>query len=82
MQIARRTGRGRGPLRVAVVAAAIGLVASGCGGAKVGATSSAGGGSSGKCGTFNLAVNPWVGYEANAAVIALRRREASSAARW
>ncbi len=43
MQIARRTGRGRGPLRVAVVAAAIGLVASGCGGAKVGATSSAGG---------------------------------------
>ena len=29
-----------------------------------------GGGSSGKCGTFNLAVNNWVGYEANAAVIA------------
>ena len=36
MQIAPRTGRGHGPLRVAVVAAAIGLVASGCGGAKAG----------------------------------------------
>jgi glycine betaine/proline transport system substrate-binding protein len=71
MQIARTTGRGLRPLRVAVVAAAIGLVASGCGGAKVGSTSTAAGGSSGKgCPTFNLAVNNWVGYEANAAVVA------------
>jgi len=27
-------------------------------------------GSNGTCGTFNLAVNPWVGYEADAAVVA------------
>ncbi|WP_328666046.1 ABC transporter substrate-binding protein [Streptomyces sp. NBC_00322] len=42
-----------------------------CGGAKVGESGSdKAGGGAGKCGTFNLAVNPWVGYEANAAVIA------------
>ncbi len=44
---------------------------SACGGAKVGESS--GGGASakaGNCGTFNLAVNPWVGYEADAAVVA------------
>ncbi|WP_328875251.1 ABC transporter substrate-binding protein [Streptomyces sp. NBC_00287] len=53
-------------------AAVIGLTLSACGGAKVGDNSSDAGGSdsSGKCGTFNLAVNPWVGYEANAAVLA------------
>jgi glycine betaine/proline transport system substrate-binding protein len=49
--------------------AVLGLTLSACGGAKVG-DSSAGAGSSGKCGTFNLAVNPWVGYEADAAVVA------------
>jgi glycine betaine/proline transport system substrate-binding protein len=43
------------------------LALAGCGGAKVGDTSS---GAAGDCGTFNLAINPWVGYEANAAVIA------------
>ncbi|KOV82755.1 glycine/betaine ABC transporter substrate-binding protein [Nocardia sp. NRRL S-836] len=43
------------------------LALAGCGGAKVGDTSS---GAAGDCGTFNLAVNPWVGYEANAAVLA------------
>ncbi|GAA2325265.1 ABC transporter substrate-binding protein [Streptomyces cuspidosporus] len=41
-----------------------------CGGAKVGDNSSSGSKGSGKCGTFNLAVNPWVGYQADAAVIA------------
>ncbi len=52
--------------------AVLGLTLTACGGAKVGDSSSDAGGSggSGKCGTFNLAVNPWVGYEANAAVIA------------
>ncbi|MDJ0340998.1 ABC transporter substrate-binding protein [Streptomyces sp. H10-C2] len=51
--------------------AALALVLSGCGGAKVGGSGSdPAGGSAGKCGPFNLAVNPWVGYEANAAVIA------------
>ncbi|MEV5902016.1 ABC transporter substrate-binding protein [Streptomyces sp. NBC_00015] len=47
----------------------IGLTLTACGGAKVG-DDSADSGSSGKCGTFNLAVNPWVGYEADAAVVA------------
>ncbi|GAB2847519.1 ABC transporter substrate-binding protein [Streptomyces deserti] len=52
--------------------AVLGITLTACGGAKVGDSSSeaGGSGSSGKCGTFNLAVNPWVGYEANAAVIA------------
>ncbi|MFJ6661890.1 ABC transporter substrate-binding protein [Streptomyces sp. NPDC091377] len=51
--------------------AVLGLTLTACGGAKVGDSSDAGGsGGSGACGTLNLAVNPWVGYEANAAVIA------------
>ncbi|HSX99241.1 MAG TPA: ABC transporter substrate-binding protein [Streptomyces sp.] len=53
--------------------AVLGLALTACGGAKVGDSSSSGSdssGDSGKCGTFNLAVNPWVGYEANAAVVA------------
>ncbi|WP_340374458.1 ABC transporter substrate-binding protein [Streptomyces sp. SS7] len=52
--------------------AVLGLTLTACGGTKVGDSSSQAGssGGSGKCGTFNLAVNPWVGYEANAAVIA------------
>ncbi|GAA3588847.1 MULTISPECIES: ABC transporter substrate-binding protein [Streptomyces] len=52
--------------------AVLGLTLTACGGAKVGDDSAGSGGSgdSGKCGTFNLAVNPWVGYEANAAVVA------------
>ena len=49
--------------------AVLGLTLTACGGAKVGDSSAAGSGSSGKCGTFNLAVNPWVGYEADAAVV-------------
>jgi glycine betaine/proline transport system substrate-binding protein len=55
---------------------AVGLaVLTGCGGAKVGGTgSNPGANSSGAtktaaCGTFNLADNPWVGYEADVAVI-------------
>ena len=52
--------------------AVLGLTLTACGGAKVGDTSSGSNnaGSSGKCGNFNLAVNPWVGYEADAAVVA------------
>ncbi|MFD8232925.1 ABC transporter substrate-binding protein [Streptomyces sp. NPDC059696] len=50
--------------------AVLGLTLTACGGAKVGDDSAAGSGSSGTCGTFNLAINPWVGYEANAAVLA------------
>jgi glycine betaine/proline transport system substrate-binding protein len=58
---------------VAVAAAALALAASACGGAKVGDTSAGGEGSAssgGKCGPVNIAVNNWVGYEANAAVVA------------
>jgi glycine betaine/proline transport system substrate-binding protein len=53
--------------------AVLGLTLTACGGAKVGDDSAGGSGGSagsGKCGTFNLAINPWVGYEANAAVLA------------
>jgi glycine betaine/proline transport system substrate-binding protein len=70
MQISRNTRRGRIP-QLAVAATAIALVASGCGGAKVGAETAGGSSGSGQgCPAFNLAVNNWVGYEANAAVIA------------
>jgi glycine betaine/proline transport system substrate-binding protein len=53
-------------------AAALALTVGACGGAKVGSTSAGGGSSSNgaKCGQVNLAVNNWVGYEANAAVVA------------
>jgi glycine betaine/proline transport system substrate-binding protein len=51
--------------------AVLGLTLTACSGAKVGDSTSAGAKSSGgKCGAFNLAVNPWVGYEADAAVVA------------
>src|SRR6202012_4123220 len=53
--------------------AAAGVALAGCGGATVGSsggTSGGSGGSGGNCGTVNLAVNPWVGYEADAAVFA------------
>ena len=51
---------------VGVALAAI-LAMSGCGGEKIG---NSGAGAKGACGNFNIAINPWVGYEANAAVIA------------
>ncbi|MEW2402358.1 ABC transporter substrate-binding protein [Streptomyces sp. NPDC046862] len=50
--------------------AVLGLTLTACGGAKVGDDPAAADGGPGKCGTFNLAVNPWVGYEADAAVVA------------
>jgi glycine betaine/proline transport system substrate-binding protein len=56
-------------------ALAVGLtVLTACGGAKVGESSTASTTTSGAtktaaCGTFNLADNPWVGYEADVAVI-------------
>lgn len=69
-----RRGRRGGITILAVLA----LIVAGCGGATVQETSGGddtgdGGGSEAvvaDCGDFNLAVNPWVGYEANAAVIA------------
>ena len=73
MLITRSNVTGRGTRQLTVAAAALVLVASGCGGAKVGADSkpAAVGSAAGKtCPNLNLAVNSWVGYEANAAVIA------------
>ncbi len=61
----------RGPLLLLVAVVSLTLAA--CGGAKVTNSSSAAPATSTStkaCGTFNLAVNPWVGYEANAAVLA------------
>jgi len=55
-------------LRFTAAAAVLSLTIAGCSGAK----SDAGSGASpapGAKGTVNLAVNPWVGYEANAAVV-------------
>jgi len=54
---------------VRAASVALALTLAGCGGAKVGESSSGSSGS-GDCGQFNIAINPWVGYEANAAVIA------------
>jgi glycine betaine/proline transport system substrate-binding protein len=53
-------------------AAVVALALAGCGGSTIkdttaGAATS--GASAAKCGTFNIAVNPWVGYEADAAVV-------------
>ncbi|WNV84448.1 ABC transporter substrate-binding protein [Umezawaea sp. Da 62-37] len=61
---------GKTGIRGAGVALAVALTLAGCGGAKVGDTGSAQSGATGDCGTFNIAINPWVGYEANAAVLA------------
>jgi glycine betaine/proline transport system substrate-binding protein len=56
-------------LRSAGVLTALALALTACGGAKVGdAQKPAAAGKD--CGTFNLTVSPWVGYEANAAVVA------------
>nr|WP_238355254.1 ABC transporter substrate-binding protein [Kribbella sandramycini] len=45
------------------------MVLAGCGGAKVGEEQKPAAGGK-ECGSFNLTVSPWVGYEANAAVVA------------
>lgn len=58
--------RGTRRLALACVAAALALGLSACGGGNIKSTTSA----SGKtCPTFNIAVNPWVGYEADAYVV-------------
>ncbi|MDT7697337.1 MAG: glycine betaine/proline transport system substrate-binding protein, partial [Pseudonocardiales bacterium] len=55
-------------VRLTCIAAAAALALAGCGGAKVGDTGGATA-SGGACQNVNIAVNPWVGYEANAAVV-------------
>jgi len=59
-----------GRVRAGVVLAALALSLTACGGAKVGGSSSKSTAAGGKCGNVNLAVNAWVGYEADAAVVA------------
>ena len=56
-------------LRYAGVLTAVALALAGCGGEKVGTDKPAAAGAK-ECGSFNLTVSPWVGYEANAAVVA------------
>ncbi|MFG1604040.1 ABC transporter substrate-binding protein [Actinoplanes sp. NPDC049265] len=56
-------------LAAALTAASLALTA-GCGGAKSDAGAATDSGAKGEKGTVKLAVNPWVGYEANAAVLA------------
>ncbi|GGN41723.1 glycine betaine/proline transport system substrate-binding protein [Actinoplanes campanulatus] len=57
--------------RIAAAATITALALTACGGEKVGETTTPGSAAAAApCGTFNLAVNPWVGYEATAAVIA------------
>ena len=57
-------------LRSGVLATALALGLAACGGAKIESTGNDASGGENECGQFDLAVNPWVGYEANAAVIA------------
>jgi glycine betaine/proline transport system substrate-binding protein len=71
----RWTIGGPGPSRAhAALAMAAVLALTGCGGEKIASSppgsvaSSTGAGTRAACGTVNVAVNPWVGYEANAAV--------------
>jgi glycine betaine/proline transport system substrate-binding protein len=60
------------PSRAGALAAVLSLGLAGCGGATIEDEAASGGGSAGsaECGDVNIAVNPWVGYEANAAVLA------------
>ncbi len=53
--------------RILALLAATGLALSACGGGDIEETDAAAGGE--ECGEFNMAVNPWVGYEASAYVV-------------
>ena len=67
----RPTSPYRRPLRAGALAAVICVGLAACGGATVdNAAGSSSAASGGTCEAVSIAVNPWVGYEANAAVIA------------
>ena len=55
-------------VRLAAVGAVAGLVLTACGGSDIQETDTAGSGGK-ECGDFNMAINPWVGYEASAHVV-------------
>src|SRR4051812_47997174 len=55
--------------KAAAAAMVAALALAGCGGAKSDAGDSSAGATGGTKGTVNIAINPWVGYEADAAVV-------------
>jgi glycine betaine/proline transport system substrate-binding protein len=59
---------------VAAAAASLALLLSGCGASTVAGGEHQGSGAGRPCGTVNLAVNAWVGYEADAAVVSYLAR--------
>ncbi len=59
-------GVGRQTQRLVGLCAVAGLALAGCGGGDIESTSSSG---DSDCGDFNMAINPWVGYEASAYVV-------------
>jgi glycine betaine/proline transport system substrate-binding protein len=52
-----------------VLAAAIGLTLAACGGGNIQNAPAPSGGAAADCGKLNMAINPWVGYEASAHVV-------------
>ncbi|MDP9221988.1 MAG: ABC transporter substrate-binding protein [Actinomycetota bacterium] len=63
----RKTVRRGKPLAVLALGACATLVLAACGGSNISNTKTSSGAEA--CGTFNVAVNPWVGYEADAYVV-------------
>lgn len=57
-----------GAVRLAALAAAFGLGLTACGGGDI-QTAPEGDGNGEECGKFDIAINPWVGYEASAHVV-------------
>jgi glycine betaine/proline transport system substrate-binding protein len=55
-------------VRLTVVGAVAGLLLTACGGSDIKETDTAASGGK-ECGDFNMAINPWVGYEASAHVV-------------
>lgn len=55
--------------RAAALAAAVSLVLAACGGGDIESTDTGSDGATEECGDFNMAINPWVGYEASAYVV-------------
>jgi ABC-type proline/glycine betaine transport system substrate-binding protein len=51
------------------LAAAIGLALTACGGGNIQNAPTPSGGQAANCGKLNMAINPWVGYEASAHVV-------------
>jgi glycine betaine/proline transport system substrate-binding protein len=63
--------RPRGRLARVALTAVLGLALAACGGGNIQSAPApgGGGGAAAECGKFNIAINPWVGYEASAHVL-------------